>query len=93
MKKFQKFIENFLGDTDLDFPRFFRFFNDRLIVTEEFACSVKIFIVEGGLKVTNKINTKLSIWKPESLGKVLRFFGQIRPEDKIFSGSKTYFRK
>merc|ERR1712130_268279 len=33
-------------DTELDFPKFFRFFNDRLIVTEEFACSVKIFIVE-----------------------------------------------
>ena len=37
----------FLGDTDLDFPRFFRFFNDRLIVTEEFSCAVKIFVVEG----------------------------------------------
>ena len=37
----------FLGASDLDFPRFFRFYRDRMIVTEEFNSAVKIFIVEG----------------------------------------------
>ena len=36
-----------LGASDLDFPRFFRFYRDRMIVTEEFNSAVKIFIVEG----------------------------------------------
>ncbi|CAG5094415.1 Oidioi.mRNA.OKI2018_I69.XSR.g13537.t1.cds [Oikopleura dioica] len=30
----------------LDFPKIFRFFNDRLIVAEEFSSTVKIFVVE-----------------------------------------------
>ena len=37
----------YLGASDLDFPRFFRFYRDRMIVTEEFNSAVKIFIVEG----------------------------------------------
>ena len=41
------FYNYILGASDLDFPRFFRFYRDRMIVTEEFNSAVKIFIVEG----------------------------------------------
>jgi len=34
----------------LDFPKIFRFFNDRLIVAEEFSSTVKIFVVEECLE-------------------------------------------